>query len=131
MAHFAKINEQNIVVHVVTLADKDTQDSNGDEIESIGARYLSDGFGGNWKRTSYNTLGGIHKTGKNPFRKNYAGIGFSYDENRDAFIPPKPFESWKLNEETCRWEAPVPYPTDGKYHFWIEDKKEWESDPYL
>ena len=77
------------------------------------------------KRTSYNTSGGIHKEGGTPFRKNYAGIGYSYDEQRDAFIAPKPYASFVLNEDTCLWEAPVPYPTDGERYLWNEEELEW------
>jgi len=77
------------------------------------------------KRTSFNTMGGVHQLGGTPFRKNYAGIGFTYDAQRDAFIPPKPFASWTLNEDTCLWEAPVPMPTDGQMYAWDEDAGQW------
>ncbi len=80
-------------------------------------------YGG--KRTSYNTFGGIHRTGGTPFRKNYAGIGYTYDAVRDAFIPPQPFASWVLNESTCQWQAPVPRPAEGGPYAWDEDTCQW------
>ena len=127
MAHFAEIDALHKVINVVVLDDKDTQDKDGNEIESIGAKYLHDGFGGTWLRTSYNTYGGIHKAGGTPFRKNYAGIGYIYDEDRDAFIPQQPFDSWTLNEDTCRYDPPVEYPDDGKYYEWNEDTTSWDE----
>jgi len=78
------------------------------------------------KRTSYNTRGGEHIYGGTPFRKNYAGIGFTWDESRDAFIPPQPFPSWILNEETCLWDSPIPYPEDGNHYTWNEEEQNWE-----
>jgi hypothetical protein len=80
---------------------------------------------GEWIQTSYNTFGGQHKFGDTPLRKNYAGIGFTYDREKDAFIPPQPYNSWTLNEDTCLWEAPTPYPTDGKSYKWSEDTQQW------
>ena len=80
---------------------------------------------GEWIQTSYNTYGGVHKTGGTPLRKNYAGIGYTYDKERDAFIAPKPFASWSLNEETCLWESPSPYPSDGKIYVWDEPTTNW------
>ena len=127
MAHFAEIDALHKVINVVVLDDKDTQDKDGNEIESIGAKYLHDGFGGTWLRTSYNTYGGIHKAGGTPFRKNYAGIGYTYDEDRDAFIPPQPFDSWTLNEDTCVYDPPVEYPDDGKIYKWNEDTTSWDE----
>jgi len=82
---------------------------------------------GQWIQTSYNTQGGVHLNGGTPFRKNYAGIGFSYDHIRDAFIPPKPYTSWVLNEESCLWEPPVSYPSDGKAYKWNESIINWEE----
>ena len=101
MAHFAEIDENNIVTRVLVV---------GDDQENRGQEFLANdlGLGGTWKKTSYNTVGGVHSNGGTPFRKNYAGIGFTFDEARDAFIPPKPFNSWNLNEDTCLWEAPIP-----------------------
>lgn len=106
MAHFAEIDALHKVTQVVVLDDKDTQASNGNEEESIGAKYLRDAFGGTWLRTSYNTQMNVHKLGGTPFRKNYAGIGFTYDVERDAFISMKPESDWVLNETTCVWEDP-------------------------
>ena len=128
MAHFAEIDALHKVINVVVLDDKDTQDKDGNEIESIGAKYLHDGFGGTWLRTSYNTYGGIHKAGGTPFRKNYAGIGYIYDEDRDAFIPQQPFDSWILNEDTCVYDPPVEYPDDGKIYTWNEDTTSWDEE---
>ena len=80
---------------------------------------------GEWIQTSYNTHGGVHANGGTPLRKNYAGIGFTYDHERDAFIPPQPFPSWTLNDETCLWDSPVAYPTDGKHYGWDEATLSW------
>ena len=125
MARFAEIDVLKKVIRVLVLDDKDTQDKNGNEVESVGAKYLHDAFGGTWVRTSYNTKGGVHKLGGTPFRKNHAGKGYTYDETRDAFIPPQPFNSWTLNEDTCNWEAPSAYPDDGKMYEWNEETVSW------
>jgi len=109
MSHWAEVDKNNIVLRVVV---GDNNDPNNDE----GYRWLLDNLGGTWVKTSYN--GNI--------RKNYAGIGFTYDLERDAFLPPKPFESWVLNEETCQWEPPTPVPTDGLKYSWNETKLDWE-----
>lgn len=116
MAHWAEIDENNIVVRV-TVGDNNEPDE--------GYQWLIDNLGGTWLKTSYNTLGGVHVNGGAPLRKNFAGIGHTYDETRDAFIAPKNFESWILNEETCIWEAPTPYPTDGKFYSWDEATTSW------
>lgn len=120
MAHFAQIDENNVVVQVLVVPD---------EQEDRGQEFLADdlGLGGVWKKTSYNTAGGIHVNGGIPFRKNYAGIGYTFDAARDAFIPPKPFASWTLNEDTCFWQAPVPMPTDGAVYTWNEDDQRWDE----
>ena len=118
MAHFAKLDENNIVVFVTVGRDED----NGKENE------LTARTGDVYKQTSYNTIGGIHALGGTPFRKNYAGIGYTYDVSRDAFIPPKPYVSWVLNEDTCLWEAPVPMPTDGKMYRWDEATVSWAQE---
>lgn len=110
MSHWAEINEDNTVIRVVV---GDNDDPNGDE----GYKWLIDNLGGTWIKTSYN--GNI--------RKNYAAIGYSYDSNRDAFIAPKPFESWVLNENTCCWEPPTPMPDDGKIYYWSEDDLIWRE----
>jgi len=128
MASFAKI-ENNIVITVVSVVNDVLKDSNGVEQEFIGIQFLKNLYkepNAIWKQTSYNTYGGAHNNGKTPFRKNHAGIGYTYDEARDAFIPPKPFNSWILNETTCQWEAPVVYPIDGGKYIWNEQKKNWE-----
>ena len=115
MAHWAELDSKNEVIQVLVT------ENNADE----GYGFLLKNFGGRWIKTSYNTIGGVHTQGGTPLRKNFAGIGFIYDEQRDAFIPPKPFKNWILNEETCQWEAPVPYPTDGKIYNWNEELGDW------
>lgn len=117
MAYFARIQE-GIVTEVLAVSD---------EQQHRGQEFLADdlGLGGVWVQTSYNTRGGVHINGGTPLRKNYAGIGFTYDETRDAFIPPKPYASWVLNEETCLWESPVPYPADGQMYQWDEATVAW------
>ena len=99
-----------------------------DQVIVIDAETLALGYWGNpseWVQTSYNTYGGVHATGGTPLRKNYAGVGYSYDSDRDAFIPPKPFASWLLNESTCLWDAPTPYPNDDKFYRWNEETLSW------
>jgi hypothetical protein len=120
MAHYAFLNQNNIVTEVIVGKNEGEEGINWEQ------QYGS--FRGQiCKRTSYNTQGGVHIKGGTPFRKNYAGIGFTYDENRDAFIPPKPnYSSWILNENTCQWEAPIPYPTDGQMYVWNEETTNWE-----
>jgi hypothetical protein len=113
MAHFAKI-ENNVVTQVIVVANKDTSDANGVEKEYIGAAFCEKLFGGTWKQTSYNGT----------IRKNYAGIGYTYNADIDAFVPPKPFPSWVLNNETAQWEAPVPMPEGGMYS-WDEATGSW------
>lgn len=115
MAHYAFIDEQNIVVEVITGREESNMDWES---------YYSLRRGLVCKRTSYNTYGGENVNG-NPFRKNFAGVGYTYDEARDAFIAPKPFPSWVLNEESCLWEAPVAHPIDGKLYAWDEINKQW------
>ena len=110
MAHFAEIDSNNTVIRVIVVPD---------DAEDRGQDYLANdlGLGGTWVQTSYNAS----------IRKNYAGDGFSYDSERDAFIPPKPYNSWLLDEETCQWSAPVPYPTDGVMYRWNEENTDWEA----
>jgi hypothetical protein len=112
MSHFAQIDENNIVTQVLVI-EQDVVDTGlfGEPSSFI--------------QTSYNTQGGVHKLGGTPLRKNYAGIGYTYDKNRDAFIPPKPFNSWVLNESTCLYDAPTPMPTDGKMYTWDENTTSW------
>jgi len=117
MAHFAKIGINGKVIEVTKVNNEVILDANGNESEMNGIDFLTKLTGYPvWKQTSYN----------NNFRKNFAGIGYTYDEDRDAFIPKKPFNSWVLNEDTCRWEAPVAYPNDGQDYKWNETIQNWE-----
>ena len=128
MASFAKIGLNNKVIQVLSIHNKELLDSNGIEQEVNGIDFLTKLTGwAIWKQTSYNTTGNVHRLGGTPFRKNHAAIGYTYDEDRDAFIPPKPFNSWTLNEETCQWEAPTPEPDDGKRYNWNELNRKWEE----
>jgi hypothetical protein len=117
MAHFAQLDENNVVSQVIVVGNQDCLDQNNQESEAVGITFCRALFGAHtrWVQTSYNAN----------FRKNYAGIGFTYDKSRDAFIALKPFPSWVLNEDTCQWEAPVPYPTDGNVYFWDEGQCSW------
>ena len=110
MAHFAEIDENGVVLQVLVVPDE--QEHRGHEFLSVDL-----GLGGTWVQTSYNAR----------IRKNYAGIGYTFDAERDAFIAPQPFASWILNEDTCHWEAPVPYPTDGVMYAWNEETTDWEA----
>ena len=119
MAHFVKLDQNNVVLEVHVVDNEHLLDANGVEREELGIAFLvqwSHGYS-YWKQTSYN----------GNFRKNYAGIGFTYDASRDAFIPPKPYASWSLNETTCLWDAPVAYPIDGKPYGWNEQTQQWEE----
>jgi hypothetical protein len=127
MAHWAELDSNNIVTRVLV---GDNNDPAGDE----GYQWLIDNLGGTWVKTSYNAVAGKRRNPETNeivdepgFRKNYAGIGYSYDSGRDAFIPPKPFNSWVLNEETCVWDAPVAYPNDGKLYTWNEENLAWDE----
>ena len=129
MAYYAELDNNNIVTKVRTGASEEVVD-----LEQI----YTERFNTVHKRTSYNTKGGIHYDPETnepsadqskAFRKNYAGLGYTYDESRDAFIPPKPYESWTLNEETCLWDSPVPYPTDGEMYTWNEETTSWDLIP--
>tara|TARA_R100001082_G_scaffold34260_1_gene17784 strand:+ start:5369 stop:5776 length:408 start_codon:yes stop_codon:yes gene_type:complete len=120
VAHFAKLDENNNVIGVHVL-NNDVVTVDGSESEQAGIDFLTNLHGHSlWKKTSYNTLGGVHQLGGTPFRKNYAGRGFTYDSVRDAFIPPRPYASWTLNESTCLWDCPITYPDDGKFYNWNE-----------
>jgi hypothetical protein len=126
MASFAKIGLNNKVIAVHSVVNEVLHDSNGVEQEVNGIDFLTKLHGwAIWKQTSYNTHGGVHSSGGTPLRKNHAGIGYTYDEDRDAFIPKKPYNSWTLNETTCQWEAPVAYPTDGGKYNWNEETTTW------
>lgn len=127
MAHWAELDEDNIVIRVTV---GDNNDPNGDE----GYQWLVENLSGRWMKTSYNTRNGKRvnpetneMTDEPGFRGNYAGVGFRYDEDLDAFIPPKPYNSWILNEDIYNWEAPEPYPNDGKYYIWSEDLLSWKE----
>jgi hypothetical protein len=127
MASFAKIGLNSKVIEVLSVHNNELKDSNGVEQEVNGIDFLTKLTGWSiWKQTSYNTIGGVHKLGGTPLRKNHAGIGYTYDEDRDAFIPKKPFNSWILNETTCQWEAPVAEPNDGQKYNWNEQNKTWD-----
>jgi hypothetical protein len=121
MAHFAKLDGNNIVVHVSVVDNQNLLDENGVEREELGVKYLQSihGEGTRWAQTSYNAK----------FRKHYAGLGYRYDEQLDAFVPPQPFASWTLNTDTCVWEPPVPRPTDNSYR-WNEELKTWQLKQY-
>jgi len=119
MAYFAKLKDENVIeVHLVS---NDVAPS-----EQAGIDFLKNLYntGDVWKQTSYNTKAGIHTLGGTPFRKNFAAVGYTYDESRDAFIPPTPYNSWILNETTCAWEPPIPYP--GASHIWNEANQTWD-----
>ena len=122
MAHFAKLGAGNIVL-TVNVVSNDVATT-----EQAGVDFLNNLYNTRdvWKQTSYNTKGGEHKLGGTPFRKNYAGVGYTYDQTKDAFIPPKPYPSWILNETTCLWEAPVVKPDDGQKYLWNEKTKQWD-----
>lgn len=116
MAHFAQLDENNVVLQVIVVHNNELM-IDGVESEAKGIAFCQSLFGGNWVQTSYNAT----------FRKNYAGFGYTYDSIRDAFISPQPFASWTLNEETCRWTAPTPMPIDGKIYSWNEETLSWNE----
>jgi len=116
VAHYAALDENNVVTQVIVVDNKDTADANGVEKEHIGAAFCERLFGGTWMQTSYN----------GNKRKNYAGIGYTYNADLDAFVPPKPYASWVLNEETAQWNAPVPMPEEGRWT-WDEDTVSWKE----
>jgi hypothetical protein len=115
MAHFAQLNENDTVTQVIVVNNNELLDENGIEQEEKGISFCRSLLGGNWIQTSYNAK----------FRKNYAGVDYTYDSVLDAFIPPKPFNSWLLNTDTCQWYPPVPYPDDGKNYMWNESIINW------
>lgn len=121
MSYFAQLNDNNIVEQVISISNDvlNEPEFSFPETEVLGRAFISQTLGlpGKWKQTSFNAS----------FRKNYAGIGYTYDEQRDAFVPPKPFDSWTLNEDTCLWESPIPYPEDGKIYTWNEENGVWEE----
>ena len=118
MAHFAKLDKSNIVIKVHVVVNAVIADADGNDVEQKGIDFLTDLHGTGWyKQTSYNGT----------FRKNYAGIGYTYDGGRDAFISPQHYPSWVLNEDTCKWESPIPYPDDGKFYKWDESSSSWKE----
>ena len=129
MAHFAKLNLNSIVEKVLVVNNNELLDSNGVESEQKGIDFLKTIFGDStiWKQCSYNTREGIHRDGKTPLRKNYAGKGMTYDVTRDAFIPIKHYASFVFNETSCCWDPPVAYPSDGNRHNWNEDTVSWDQ----
>lgn len=116
MAHFAELDANNVVLRVIVVDNKDTADANGVEKEHIGAAFCERLFGGTWKQTSYN----------GSFRKHYAGIGYTYNSVRDAFIPPQPYQSWTLDDD-ANWQPPVAMPTDGGRYSWNETTQTWDA----
>ena len=116
MAHFAELGIDNIVKRVVVIHNNELLDGDGVEQESLGIAFCEQLFGGTWVQTSYN--GNI--------RKNYAGVGYTYNSSLDAFIPPKPYASWTLDETTCQWQAPVAMPVDGNFYTWNETDQTWD-----
>ncbi len=116
MAHFAELGEDNIVLRVIVVSNDDCKDAEGNESEAVGAEFCRNLLGGTWKQTSYN----------NNMRVRYAGVGYKYDSALDAFIAPKPYPSWSLNEETADWEAPVARPTEGFWE-WNEETQQWDE----
>jgi hypothetical protein len=127
MASFAKIGLNSKVIEVLSVNNEVLKDSNGVEQEVNGIDFLTKLTGYPlWKQTSYNTHSGVHSSGGTPLRKNHAGIGYTYDEDRDAFIPKKTYNSWILNESTCNWETPVSYPQDGNKYSWNESTLTWD-----
>ena len=123
MASFAKIGSGNIVEQVVAVSNEVAT------TEQAGVEFLQNLYNdtATWKQTSYNTYGGVHSLDGTPFRKNFAGVGYTYDETKNAFIAPKPYASWVLNDDTCLWEAPVAYPDDDKEYEWNEDTTSWDA----
>ena len=130
MASFVKL-ENGVVVQGIVVSNQDTADEHGVENEAKGIAFCANLLGGTWKQTSYNTQAGQHTLGGTPFRKNYAGIGYTYDETLDAFVPPKPFASWVLDTDKAQWKAPVDMPVDDKRYAWNEDTLAWVEAPVV
>ena len=126
MAHYAFLNDNNLVTEVITGIDEDAKDDLPSEFDSW-EEFYADFRGQTCKRTSYNTIGNEHNDSGTAYRGNYAGIGYTYDETNDVFISPKPYASWTIDESTWTWEAPEAYPDDGKDYVWNDNKEEWEE----
>lgn len=116
MAHFAELDADNVVTRIVVINNAELLDDSSVEQEGLGISFCQSLFGGTWKQTSYN----------GNLRKNFAGVGYSYDSGKDAFIPPQPYSSWTLNETSCQWESPVSYPTDDNKYTWNEETTSWD-----
>lgn len=140
MAHFAELDANNIVLRVLRIYNKDTEDPDGHEDEAVGIAFCQSLWGGTWRQTSYNTKNGVYYIPNSipptpspdqskAFRKNYAGIGYTYRTDIDGFVPPQPYPSWILNATVGDWEPPVPYPTDGKDYYWDEATQSWIEVP--
>ena len=129
MAHFAKLGKGNIVQQVVVVANAVLKDKDNKEQESLGVKFLQELYGSRdiWKQTSYNTRGGEHQLGGTPFRKNFASVGYKYDEDKDAFIQPQKYKSWTLDEISCTWKPPVAHPLDGKTYTCNEQTLNWDE----
>ncbi len=131
MATFAKLDSNNIVLEVLSLHNDVLLDGGETEQEIKGTNFLKKLYNWDyWKQTSYNTSGGVHRLGGTPFRKNHAAKGYTYDETRDAFIAPQPYASWTLNDDTCLWDPPIPYPDDDKQYQWNEETTSWDLVEY-
>jgi len=117
MAHFAEIDDNNVITRVIVVSDNDCKDSDGNEVEAIGVAFCNNLLGGRWVQTSYNSR----------FRMRYAGIGYIYNKEHDVFTAPKPFNSWILNTTTFDWDPPVPYPNDNNYYIWNENTQTWDA----
>jgi hypothetical protein len=140
MAHFAELDANNLILRVLCINDKDTEDAEGHEVEAIGIAFCQRLWGGTWLQTSYNTRGGVHyipnvyppvpsPDQSKALRKNYAGVGYTYRADIDGFVPPQPYPSWILNPTTGEWEPPIPYPNDGKDYYWDEATQSWVEVP--
>jgi len=127
MAHFVKLDDNNIVTESYVISNDSCLDGDGNESEAVGIAFCEGLFGvGTYKQTSYNTLGGVHSLGGTPFRKNYAGIGHTWDASKDAFYEPQPFNSWSL-DSNCVWQPPIARPDDGNNYYWNESTTSWVS----
>jgi hypothetical protein len=129
MAYFCELDEYNRVMRVIVVCDTECIDEDGNESEEKGIEYLKNLIGDlRWKKTSYNTRHNRHFNGKTPYRKNFAQPGYTYDNDRDAFIPPRIFPSWIFDEEACDYFPPIPYPDDGKRYYWDENALSWTEE---